>query len=341
MIDILFESETIKEVLKSCNEVFTEEGVDYLAGVFSGSSPSMREVSAAAIDYCDAWKSAFDDNVYLLTAPNGKQYAGQTSTLKTRFRDYKQGRGSNQHLSRALKKYGFDKFEIVYYTIPTACADIVEKFMILWYKLMNKDKGYNKQSGGKHGWMTSDETRAKMSAAQLGEKNHFFGKTHNEEARAKMSTSISASMTAEIRAKISASKSGENNPNFGKKRSKETCAKIGAANSGEKNHWFGKKFSADHREKMSISRTGEKNPRTYPVVVNGCLYPTATEASEKQYPNYRNNYVKNYISKPMYKNSTKIFKVSKKFYAECQENSTTENITREMYERFNQGRAQL
>ena len=206
---------------------------------------------------------------------------------------------------------------------------------------MNKDKGYNKQSGGKHGWMTSDETRAKMSAAQLGEKNHFFGKTHNEEARAKMSTSISASMTAEIRAKISASKSGENNPNFGKKRSKETCAKIGAANSGEKNHWFGKKFSADHREKMSISRTGEKNPRTYPVVVNGCLYPTATEASEKQYPNYRNNYVKNYISKPMYKNSTKIFKVSKKFYAECQENSTTENITREMYERFNQGRAQL
>ena len=184
-------------MLKRFNEVYTEEGVNYLADVFSGSSPSLREVSAAAIDYCNAWKSAFGDNVYLLTAPNGKQYAGQTSTLKTRFRDYKQGRGSNQHLSRALKKYGLDKFEIVYYTIPTACADIIEKFMILWYKLMNKDKGYNKQSGGKHNWMTSDETRAKMSAAQLGEKNHFFGKTHNEEARAKMSASISAAMTAD------------------------------------------------------------------------------------------------------------------------------------------------
>ena len=55
----------------------------------------------------------------------------------------------------------------------------------------------------------------------------------------------------------------------------------------------------------------------------------------------RYNYVKNYISKPMYKNSIKIFKVSKDFYTECQENSITENITREMYERFNRERAQL
>jgi group I intron endonuclease len=216
MIDIIFESKTLKEITQKCNEIYTVEGVDYLVDVFSGTSPSLREVSAAAIDYCNAWKSTFDDNVYLLTAPNGKQYAGQTSTLKTRFRDYKQGRGSNQHFSRALKKYDFDQFEIVYYTIPTACADIIEKFMILWYKLMNKDKGYNKQSGGKHGWMTSNETRAKMSAAQLGEKNHFFGKTHDEKTRAKMSILISAAMTAKIRAKISASKSGKNHPNFGK-----------------------------------------------------------------------------------------------------------------------------
>lgn len=337
----MFESKTLKEMLKKYNEIYTEEGVNYLANVFSGSSPSMREISAAAIDYCNAWNSTFDDNVYLLTAPNGKQYAGQTSTLKTRFRDYKQGRGSNQHFSRALKKYGFDQFEILYYTIPTACADIIEKFMILWYKLMNKDKGYNKQSGGKNGWMTSDETRAKMSAAQLGEKNHFFGKTHDERTRAKISASISSGMTAEIRARISASKSGENNPNFGKKRSEETRAKIGAANSGDKNHWFGKKLSVDHRKKMSVSKTGEKHFRTYPVVVNGCLYPTATQASEIEYPNYKNNYVKNYISKPRYKNSIKIFKVSKEFYAECQQNSITNNITHEMYERFNQGMGQL
>jgi hypothetical protein len=92
---------------------------------------------------------------------------------------------------------------------------------------------------------------------------------------------------------------------------------------------------------MSISRTGEKNPRTYPVVVNGCLYPTATQASEIEYPNYKNNYVKNYISRPRYKNSTKIFKVSKEFCADCKQNSITENITREMYERFNQGMGQL
>ena len=151
----------------------------------------------------------------------------------------------------------------------------------------------------------------------------------------------SATMTKERRAKISASMSGENHPNFGKKRSEDTCAKIGAANSGEKNHWFGKKLSADHREKMSISRTGEKHFRTYPAVVNGCLYPTATQASKIEYPNYKNNYVKNYISRPRYKNSTKIFKVSKEFYADCKQNSITENITREMHERFNQGMGQL
>ena len=76
MLDIIFESKTIKQMLKRFNEVYTEEGVDSLTDMFSGSSPSIREVSAAAIDYCDAWNSIFDDNVYLLTAPNGKQYAG-------------------------------------------------------------------------------------------------------------------------------------------------------------------------------------------------------------------------------------------------------------------------
>ncbi len=50
-------------------------------------------------------------------------------------------------------------------------------------------KYYNLKNyaGGTHGKKCSEQTRRKMSEAQLGEKNHMFGQTHSEEARKKIS----------------------------------------------------------------------------------------------------------------------------------------------------------
>ena len=82
----------------------------------------------------------------------------------------------------------------------------------------------------------SEETRAKLSASHTGrhtgEKNHFFGKTHTEETKAKMS----------------AGRVGERNHNYGKPRTAETRAKISAAHRG-------KSLTEEHKANVSAATT--------------------------------------------------------------------------------------
>jgi len=95
--------------------------------------------------------------------------------------------------------------------------------------------------------------RVKNSAANMGEKNHFFGKTHTEETRAKMSkpcpeetkTKISVAWTPEMRAKISALKTN-------RVVSEKTRAKLSAAHTG-------KTLSEEHKAKLTAGRMGENN----------------------------------------------------------------------------------
>ena len=71
----------------------------------------------------------------------------------------------------------------------------------------------------------SAETRAKLSADKMGEKNPNYGKPRSAEVRAK----ISASFSAETRAKLSANKMGEKHHQYGKPRSAEVRAKMSAS----------------------------------------------------------------------------------------------------------------
>ena len=344
MIDALFETNNLKKILQICNDIYTKEGVEYLVNIFSGTSPTLREVSDAVIDYCDAWRSSLNDNVYLLSAPNKKKYAGQATDLEKRFKKYRSNQGSNQHFTRALKCYGFEKFTIEYYAIPTACADIIEKFMILWYDLMNTSKGYNKQSGGKNGWMLSDDIRAKMSAATSASwsqerrtkmSESRLGTKHSKETIARMRASwtkerrdklsesrLGIPRTGATRSKISASLTGEKNPRKGEKLSSEHRAKISAS-------MRGKKLSDDHCAKLSARKLDDKNYNEQPVVVNEQLYSTAKEASEKIGKNKK--YVTSYIRR--HRDSVEIFKVSKEFYKYCKDNEII-SINRDMVEEF-------
>ena len=79
--------------------------------------------------------------------------------------------------------------------------------------------------GRKH----TEETKAKMSENQAGDKNSFYGKKHSEETRA----IISEKATGEGNSMYG--RRGKNNPNYGKKRSDEfrESAK-GSANSNAK-----------------------------------------------------------------------------------------------------------
>lgn len=109
---------------------------------------------------------------------------------------------------KALAKYG-DK--IVLETILEGdidyCLDVENKL-----RPTNKI-GWNIKVGGDYGSIgviPSDESRKKMSESHTGEKNHFYGKTHTDEMKAKMSTDrIGTFVSQETRDKQSKARLGK------------------------------------------------------------------------------------------------------------------------------------
>lgn len=101
---------------------------------------------------------------------------------------------------------------------------------------------------GTSGLVHRDKSKEKISIANSGKKNFWFGKR----------------LPKHIRKKISIANSGKNHYNYGKSLSEEHKQKIRNSLKGEKNHWFGKKLPEDVKKKISESRkgkyTGENNP---------------------------------------------------------------------------------
>ena len=85
-----------------------------------------------------------------------------------------------------------------------------------------------KQSESKKGRKRSDETKSKMSASMKGKK-------HTDETRAKISAANKGRDVSDgTKAKMSAANKGRPSPMKGKKRSDETKAKMSAAQKGKK-----------------------------------------------------------------------------------------------------------
>lgn len=172
----------------------------------------------------------------------------------------------NIYLQRAWNKYGEKnfKFEIILKCLEEE-LDKKEIKLIQKYKSLNKKFGYNIEEGGRRPIM-SEETRNKISRAMKGNKNHLgyshSEETKKRIARTKMGTIFSK----EWKRKISEANSGEKNPFYGKHHSRETIEKIYEANYGRKHSkesklkmsrsHVGKKFSEEHRRKLSESHKG-------------------------------------------------------------------------------------
>jgi len=133
--------------------------------------------------------------------------------------------------------------------------------------------------------ITTDETRAKLSASRQGEKHPMYGKKHTEESRKKMSEAhrnISdktrekmriarnnrAPASEETRRKMSEAHKGKNNHNYGKRLSKEQREKLREANSNPSEEMrqrsreanLGKHHTEETRKKMSIAQSGPNYP---------------------------------------------------------------------------------
>ena len=324
-----------------------ENAMLYLNNIFGANTPSLTDIVHATIKYCEADSLPCDGNVYILTFPISetgninKQYCGQTINILDRFRSYKRLRGSNIHMTRALKKYkGFKNIHFHYVKLPKICMDIVEIFVIHKYNLTDPRRGYNKSSGGTYGFTMSEEVINKQRLRMFGARNHNFGKgwkisgSKNPQygMTGKLSTFFGKKHTTTWKKNMSIRMSGENNPNFGKV--------------GLLSPWYGKHHHPDTIAKISASRIGkyagemsptfgtkgELSPRSKAVCVNGKIYGSGRVASSTEFPNNTIKYVQNFIRDNS--ESTRIFWISKEFYEYCKQNNL-ENITKKMYILFN------
>lgn len=125
---------------------------------------------------------------------NLKVYIGQSNNIYQRWRSHrsslKSGYRENSHLVNAWRKYGEPNFD---FEILEKCSleelDEKERYWISNYESCDREKGYNKESGGNLNKILSIETRHKISknhADVCGINNSYYGKKHSDETRKKI-----------------------------------------------------------------------------------------------------------------------------------------------------------
>lgn len=120
---------------------------------------------------------------------NNKRYVGQTKQgYRKRFVQHLCASSGCPLLKKAVKKYGKFNFEseLLDIAYDQETANLKEKMWIKLLKTYDFENGYNLSMGGKIGSFNK-ETLQKMSESHKGIKNHFYGKTHSEQAKQKMS----------------------------------------------------------------------------------------------------------------------------------------------------------
>jgi len=215
--------------------------------------------------------------VYLLTAPDGKRYVGQTIDLEKRMAGYRRyGAPRQRKLHRAIIKHGWDSFAVAVLMWGVDGASGLNQAERAFIAMLGTiDDGLNCRVGG---GAASPETRAKISASLCGRKL-------SAEARAKIGVANARRVVSvETRAKMSAARLGKRrgphsqdtrekisaklrgrqlSPEHcaamaaarrGRKHSPETAAKIASANRG-------RKHTAEARANMSAGQRGRKHSK--------------------------------------------------------------------------------
>ena len=152
--------------------------------------------------------------IYKITNPDGKIYIGQTiRPVEKRFNEYKLLKCKKQPLIyESLLKYGIKNhtFEIIEKEVDNIKdLNFLECFWIKYFDTFNTTWGLNLLSGGKNS-KHSEKTKTKLSKLNKGKNHPRFGKTCSQETKRKMSEAQLGEKNHNY------GKKGELNPLFGK-----------------------------------------------------------------------------------------------------------------------------
>jgi len=165
----------------------------------------------------------------------GDRYAGSSADVHVRFdvhrRALRGGYHINGHLQSAWDKYGEKAFEfnVLLYCDP-------EPMLVFEQLAIDQSSHYNLSptAGNNLGIKHTEEAKANMSVAQMGNQN-ALGCTRSEETKAK----------------LSAAKKG-------RKLTDEHRANILAGMMGNQ-YWLGRKLTDEHKAKLSAAAMGRKH----------------------------------------------------------------------------------
>ena len=124
---------------------------------------------------------------------NGKRYIGRSADIGVRVMGHiyilRNGTHYNKKLLSDFRKYGEECFSYeVLQDIPSSDVEFTKICEETWMRFLDYKSLYNNRFStlGAVKGEISEETRNKLSSRQVGEKNHFHGKTHSPETLAKM-----------------------------------------------------------------------------------------------------------------------------------------------------------
>jgi group I intron endonuclease len=127
--------------------------------------------------------------IYKATSLSGKSYIGQTSrNTLLRWKEHlwdanKKNGGNCSVLNNAIRKYGWGNFIVeVLIKCDNSLLNFHENYFMNKFNSLNSKTGYNLREAGNSGKATVS-TREKQSFAQMGEKNHNFGKPRSDKTK--------------------------------------------------------------------------------------------------------------------------------------------------------------
>lgn len=194
---------------------------------------------------------------------NGKYYYGIHSTNNLNDGYF----GSGRTILKALKKHGKENFKkeiIVDYPTRHEASEYERQMVTL--ELIQLEECYNLRCGGDNGNILSNEIKSKISKTligkMVGKSNPFYGKTHTNETKQKISQKkIGIKLSEEHKSKLGRSGkdhhlygvTGEANPLYGYKHSEKFCEDIRNRQLGDNNSFKGKHHTDESKLKIQNS----------------------------------------------------------------------------------------